>query len=414
VPGTTASESLSEARRADGQGDELASRAASVSSTVGHEATSALLPGFLAGTLATTPAALGIIEGVAVAVEGAARAAGGVLADNRRRRVINAAGYAGTAILGGLIGATGSAPQAGLLRVGELTSRGARSPIRYAQVSDRVPAPVYGRAFGLERTLRHLGAIGGPLLAILLLWATGIRAALLLAAIPGLAAVAIALWLGRRSTPPPADAAARLPLGAVARGPLGRLLAGVVLFECGNFAATLLILRATRLLEPGRSGDEAITLALALYLLFGAAAAAVALPAGWLCDRRGALGPLAVGVLCLLGAYAGFAYAGNDPALLGGCFALAGAAIGCVELAEFTGVARFAPETMRGSAFGYLAATKSVGKLVASVVAGTLWTLVAPEAGLLWAAPLMLASALALGVSAHQVRPPPAGPEPPP
>jgi len=404
VSGTTAGDAPLQASPA--AGTEVASRAASVSSTVGHEATSALLPGFLAGTLATTPAALGVIEGVAVALIGAARVAGGTPADDRRkRRIVNVGGYAGTAIIGGLIGVAGNAAQAGLLRAGEFTARGARSPIRYAQVSDRVEAPHYGRALGLERGLRHLGAVGGPLLALLLLWAAGMRAALMLAALPGLLAVALAIWTWRRSAPPPPDAPPRIPLRRVARGPLGRLLAAVILFECGNFAATLLILRATKLLQPGRGGDEAISLGLALFLLYGAAAALVTVPSGRICDRRGTTGPLIAGALGLLGAYVGFALAGNDPALLGACFALAGAAIGCVETAELTGVARLAPESLRGSAFGYLSAIQSLGKLVASVVAGTLWTVFAPEAGLLWAVPLMVASALVLAVSARRLTP---------
>jgi hypothetical protein len=45
---------------------------------------------------------------------------------------------------------------------------------------------------------------------------------------------------------------------------LGRLFAGVSAFELGNVAATLLILRASELLEPRHGEDTAATLALAL------------------------------------------------------------------------------------------------------------------------------------------------------
>jgi hypothetical protein len=51
------------------------------------------------------------------------------------------------------------------------------------------------------------------------------------------------------------------------RGELGRLLGAIGIFEVGNVAATLLILRATDLLEPGRSTDSAAQIAIALYLL---------------------------------------------------------------------------------------------------------------------------------------------------
>ena len=59
-------------------------------------------------------------------------------------------------------------------------------------------------------------------------------------------------------------------------------------------------------------------------------------------------------------------------------FVLAGIGIGCVETAEHTAVATHAPEHLRGSAFGLLAATQSFGNLAASAVAGILWTALSP------------------------------------
>ena len=52
----------------------------------------------------------------------------------------------------------------------------------------------------------------------------------------------------------------RIKLRPVLRGRLGRLFIGVGAFELGNAAATLLILRATDLLEPGRGHDGAVEL----------------------------------------------------------------------------------------------------------------------------------------------------------
>ena len=69
--------------------------------------------------------------------------------------------------------------------------RGFRSPIRDALLTDQVPPTVYGRAFGFERAMDSIGAIGGPLLASGLLVAFGIRPALLLAGVPGLVAVVL-------------------------------------------------------------------------------------------------------------------------------------------------------------------------------------------------------------------------------
>lgn len=67
-------------------------------------------------------------------------------------------------------------------------------------------------------------------------------------------------------------------------------------------------------------------------------------------------------------------------------FVLAGITIGVVETAEHGTVADAAPEDIRGSAFGFLAAIQSFGNLVASGIAGLLWTLVSPLAVFLFAA----------------------------
>ncbi len=79
---------------------------------------------------------------------------------------------------------------------------------------------------------------------------------------------------------------------------------------------------------------------------------------------------------------------------------LAGVAIGCGETAETAAVAAGAPTELRGSAFGLLAAVQSVGNLVASAVAGVLWTAVWPEVAFFFAAGAMLLAVLALAPTA--------------
>jgi MFS family permease len=106
---------------------------------------------------------------------------------------------------------------------------------------------------------------------------------------------------------------------------------------------------------------------------------------------------LAGGVALFAAAYAVLAGTGASVPLLVVGFVLAGVAIGCVETAEHAAVARLAPESLRGSAFGLLAAVQSLGNLAASAVAGLLWTLVSPEVAFIYAAAWML---LALGLLA--------------
>ena len=187
----------------------------------------------------------------------------------------------------------------------------------------------------------------------------------------------------------------------VLRGRLGTLMIGISAFELGNIAATLLILRATELLDPGRSHGRAVQLALLLYAAYNLAATLASVPAGRSSDRHGAPVVLAAGAGLFAAAYAGFALTGASLAVLAICFTAAGVAIGCAETAEHTAVATLAPTDIRGSAFGLLAAVQSVGNLVASATVGALWTAVSPTAGLMAAAAAMLVATTILAATAR-------------
>jgi MFS family permease len=150
-------------------------------------------------------------------------------------------------------------------------------------------------------------------------------------------------------------------------------------FEFGNVAATLLILRASELLAPGRGQDRATQLALGLYVAYNLAATVASIPAGRLGDRRGAVLVLALGVGLFGLADAGFAAGPTSVLALVPRFVATGVAIGCVETAEHAAVAALAPVELRGSAFGLLAAVQSFGNLAASAIAGLLWTTVSPQ-----------------------------------
>jgi MFS family permease len=136
---------------------------ASFLADVGHEIPTALLPNLLTATLGAPAAALGLIEGLSDGLAGAARLAGGAIADDpHRRRAQAVGGYATTAVLSSLIGAATSVWQVAVLRAGAWAARGLRVPARNALLADIVPAAVYGRAYGFERACDNLGAIAGP------------------------------------------------------------------------------------------------------------------------------------------------------------------------------------------------------------------------------------------------------------
>ncbi len=199
--------------------------AASFLADLGHEIPTALLPSLLTSTLGAPAAALGVIEGIADGLAGAARLAGGALADDpQRRRAVAVGGYSSTAVLSALLGIAGAVWQVGVLRGAAWAARGLRVPARNALLADIVPAGAYGRAYGFERMMDNLGAVGGPLLALLLVSALGVRTAILLSVIPGLLAALAIVYAIRQIARPTVRThqPVRIKLRPVLRGDLGR------------------------------------------------------------------------------------------------------------------------------------------------------------------------------------------------
>jgi MFS family permease len=372
---------------------------ASFLADMGHEVPTALFASLVVSVLGASAAVLGLIEGLADGLAGLARLLGGPLADDpatRRKTAIG--GYISTAVLASLIGAAAAVWQVALLRMVAWAARGLRVPARNALLADMVPPEVYGRAYGFERMMDNLGTVGGPLLALGLVALVGIRWAIGLSVIPGLLAALSILYAIRHI--PRATTRERVPLKITVRpllrGRLGQVLVGVGLFETANVATTLLILRATQLLVPSLGVTTATEVAIGLYAGYNAAAAVASLPAGRMSDRWGPIGVLMGGVFFFLVAYLGFAVSVPSIALLAASFVVAGLGIGCIETSEHAAVAALASADLRGSAFGLLATVQSFGNIVASGIAGLLWTLVSPPVAFIYLAVWAAASTLVL------------------
>lgn len=378
--------------------------AASFFSDTGHEVTTSVLPAFLTGTLGASAATLGLIDGISDALIGVTKLIGGPMAnDPGRRGRMASGGYLGTAVATGAIGAAVTVWQAGILRAIAWLSRGLRSPARDALLASLTPDSARGRAFGLERAGDNLGAVAGPLLAAGLVAWVGLRPALYLAAIPGLfAAVAIivaAREARHRVSSGGERTARRLELAALRDAGMLRALLPVALFEFGNVATTLLILRATQLLtSPQRSVTAATSIAILIYAGHNVVATVASLTAGRWYDRAGPRAVFATGAALYVVAYGLFAAGGHDPFVLALGFAVAGAGIGLAEPTQSAVISQLVPDRLRGSGFGVLGAVQASGDLVATVVAGALYTLASPMVAFGYAAAWMAASVIASGM----------------
>lgn len=364
--------------------------------------TTSLLPSFLSGTLHTGPAALGLIEGVSDALVGLSKLAGGPLSiDARRRGRIASGGYLVTAVATSLIGLATAVWQVAILRGLAWVSRGLRSPARDSLLMSLVPREAYGRASGVERAGDNLGALIGPLLAAVLVGSLGIRTTLVLAFFPGLlaaAAITLAAHEARRTLVAP-SARSRLSfnLRELRRAGLLRALTPATLFELGNLASTLLILRATDLLHTDdRSLSTATSVAILLYAGHNAVAAVASFAGGWLTDRTGTPRPtFAMGAAVYVGSYVVFAWGPPSAEALAVAFAAAGVGIGLAETAQSITVAFALPDRLRGNGFGLLGLVQSFGDLGATLVAGVLWSVWSAQVAFAYAAAWMVASTCA-------------------
>jgi MFS family permease len=377
--------------------------AASLFSDAGHEMATSVLPTFLTSTLHAGPAALGAIEGFSDALVGLSKLAGGPLAnDPRRRGRLASGGYLGTAVATATIGLTTAVWQVAILRALAWASRGIRSPARDMLLTDLTPKSAYGRAFGLERAGDNAGAILGPLLASVLVAVVGIRHVILLAIIPGVfAAFSITIAARQaRTTLTAVEGRRTLTLNIVelGRAGLARALTPAALFELGNLATTLLILRATNLLHAdGRSLTLATSVAILLYAAHNGAATVASLGGGQLADRLSARGVFAAGAGVYVLGYALFAWQQHRwPILLIG-FLLCGLGIGFAETAESTVVAQLLPEHLRSNGFGVLGLVQAFGDLGATLVAGILWAVFSPTVAFGYATTWMALSLAASG-----------------
>jgi len=171
---------------------------------------------------------------------------------------------------------------------------------------------------------------------------------------------------------------------------------GVGIFGAGDFAHSLLTLRAAQMLTPTMGAVQAGQVAIALYTLHNVLYAGMSFPIGALADRIGKRGLLAVGygIAALMGI--GWIVAVPSVWMLGLLFALGGTFIAAEDALEGALAADLLPEDVRGTGYGVLATVNGVGDFLSSIVVGALWTAINPAAGFAYATVLFVVGAIVI------------------
>ena len=329
-----------------------------------------LLPAFVTGVLGGGAVVLGALDGAADAAAAFVKLVSGRLADRPRRRgPLIVIGYFIAVAVRPVIAVTAAAWQVVGLRVVDRLGKGLRTPPRDALIADVTPAPLRGRAFGLQRGLDHAGAVLGPLVAwVLLARGADVRTVILASIVPGAAVLLLASWAvkdqrreeagksavgaGRPFPPPPAVSRSFPPLPLFA----------ISFFYLLRMPETLIILYAQSL-------GVGVAVVPLLWAAVHVVKSASSFMGGALSDRLGPSRTMWLGWVCYAGLAAGMAFA-TGPGQAWGLFLAFGLVAGLTESPERALVAAFAG-ARQGSGFGVYHAASGAAALAGGLLLGT-------------------------------------------
>ncbi len=337
-----------------------------------------LLPVFLTSVLGVGALWVGIIEGIAEATASITRIFSGALSDRvGRRKPLVLAGYGLAALTKPVFALATSVGWVVTARFVDRLGKGIRGAPRDALVADLTPPNVRGAAFGLRQSLDTVGAVAGPLIAMLLMWISSddYRLVFWVATVPAVLAVAL-IVSGVRE---PAHGASGAHERSIAWRDVRQfppafwsVVAIAMLMTLARFSEAFLLLRAQSVgLQPA--------LVPLVLMAMNVVYALSAYPVGHWSDRIGRRGLLLGGFAVLIVADGVLAVAGSIGWVMVGV-AFWGLHMGMTQGLLAALVADTAPAALRGTAFGVFNLVSGIALLLASVTAGWLWSTAGPTA----------------------------------
>ena len=331
-----------------------------------------ILPMFLVGVLGLPVISVGLIEGIAEATSQVTKAFSGAVSDRLgKRKLLAVLGYGLAAATKPIFPLAQGMGEVLLARFVDRVGKGIRGAPRDALIADLAPEGLRGASFGLRQALDSVGAVAGPLLAVVLmaLTADNFRAVMWVAVIPAVVSVAL-LVRGIEETAP---VKSEEPRGHPFRGkdwldlgrPFWMFVATAVALMVPRFSEAFLLLRAQGL----GLRDDLVPL---VFVVMNVVFALTSFPAGSLSDRIGRKSLVAVGFGLLVVSHLVLAVAPSPLVVFAGA-ALWGLHLGLTQGVFSAIVADVAPVRLRGTGFGLFNMATGVAMLIGSVAAGALW-----------------------------------------
>lgn len=330
-----------------------------------------LLPVFLVSVLGTNALVIGLIEGFAESIALLIRIFSGMYSDYLgKRKTLAIFGYSFSALSKPLFALATNIGMVFLARFLDRIGKGMRGSPRDALIADIAPDNQYGAAYGLRQSLDTVGAIIGPLLALVLMiiWNNNFQAVFWVAVIPGVLSVLVLILFVQEPVKP----ASAKPINPIQPKEIKKLshaywyvvIIGAI-FTLARFSEAFLLLRAYQVGSP-------ITwvplILVVMYLMYSISA----YPFGKLADTINHSKLLIIGLFILITADLILAFSHSLMFIyIGSC--LWGLHMGATQGLLAAMVAGTAPDDLRGTAFGFFNFICGIATLIASLLAGLLW-----------------------------------------
>jgi MFS family permease len=330
-----------------------------------------ILPLFLA-SMGTAPALMGIIEGVAEIIAALMKWLSGTWSDEaQQRKPFVLLGYGSSGISKGLLALATGWFGVFIARALDRFGKGLRSPARDALLADNCNAETRGAVFGFHRSADTLGAVIGPLIAILCLaYALSYQQIFLVALIPAVLGFICLLILKENKTKQK-DATFTFRLSNPfaywqnANTDYKKLLIVFGFFALFNSSDMFLILR---LQQCGVSTQHCIY----YYLLFNIIFSISAFPIGVLSDKLSKPLLLVIGFLLFAITYSLMAF-GNNYYYFIIAFITYGLYNACTDGISKAMIVNSCSPLHKGKALGTFSMVQSLLFLGAGIITGLLW-----------------------------------------
>jgi MFS family permease len=326
-------------------------------------------PIFLASVLGASMASVGLIEGLAEITAGFLKGYFGFLSDKLgKRSMFVVGGYTVSALSKPLPGFFPEIFIVLISRVSDRIGKGIRTAPRDALLAGYSNKNNSGAIFGFHRGMDTLGAVIGPLAAILLLkvYNYNYNLIFILAFIPSIIAVAFTFFIKDKTIEVKQTRKFQyLLFWKESSKTYKSLVILTTVFSFVNSSDVFLILKSREI-----SGSDVT--AILGYVFYNLIYAAISYPAGLISDKVGKKRIYIIGIIIFSIVYFGFAIS-NSLALTWVLFALYGIYAASTEGVLKAWVSNLTSYEKVGSAVGLITMMSSIAMFLGSILAGALW-----------------------------------------